>query len=303
MRPSRAAAPVAIAMGVLSIWWLVAHNAGSGWVQALGDVVFGAIVIGMVGPSIVLARAKVHVVSSPSDAIAGTPTELAVSSSTRLRIRARGPFNGESFVGPVGGQRSSGGRLMVLSEHRGVHDVLPIDVATAAPFALQWWTRRIELPLPSALHVAPRSGRPESLPMRPYEDTGIAVDWVQSDIGQPRGARPYQPGDSQRQVHWHATAHAGELMVRELERPSAEPLTVTVVLPADPREAERVAERALGTIVRLLDQGSPVLLATSESSGPVRASVTDRRGAGRRLARAVAGSDASSRISVNPSSP
>ena len=42
-------------------------------------------------------------------------------------------------------------------------------------------------------------------------------------------------------------------MVRELERPSAEPVTLTVDLPQDPQEADRVAERALGTITRFLN--------------------------------------------------
>jgi hypothetical protein len=77
-------------------------------------------------------------------------------------------------------------------------------------------------------------------------------------------------------------------MVRERERPSAEPITLTVVLPSDPDEAERVAERALGTIVQLLERGASVLLATVELSGPILGEVIDRRGAGRRLARALA---------------
>ncbi len=78
-------------------------------------------------------------------------------------------------------------------------------------------------------------------------------------------------------------------MVRELERPSAEAVTVTVELPAEPEEAERVAERALGTVVQLLESGTPVLMATVERSGPVLAAVADRRHAGRRLARAMTG--------------
>jgi hypothetical protein len=78
------------------------------------------------------------------------------------------------------------------------------------------------------------------------------------------------------------------LMIRELERPSAEPITLTVALPQDPHAAEQVAERALGTITRFLERGTTVLLATLETTGPVTASVADRRAAGRRLARAVA---------------
>jgi uncharacterized protein (DUF58 family) len=102
-----------------------------------------------------------------------------------------------------------------------------------------------------------------------------------------RGARAYRPGDSRRHVHWPASAHAGELMVREMEAPVADPVTVNVNLPSDPEQAEHVAERALGTVLRLMNGGAPVNLATTEPSGPVLGAVADRRAAGRRLARAV----------------
>jgi uncharacterized protein (DUF58 family) len=114
-----------------------------------------------------------------------------------------------------------------------------------------------------------------------------------------RGTRQYRSGDSRRHMHWPATAHAGELMVRELEGPTAEPVTVSVTLPPDADDAERVAERAFGTILRLFDRGVPVLLATTERSGPVTGAVVDRRDAGRRLARAVPGSDTGAGVTVS----
>jgi uncharacterized protein (DUF58 family) len=77
-------------------------------------------------------------------------------------------------------------------------------------------------------------------------------------------------------------------MVRELERPAAQAVTITVDLPPDRDAAERVAEHALGTVVGLLQGGAPVVLGTREPAGPVVAAVADRRSAGRRLARAVA---------------
>jgi uncharacterized protein (DUF58 family) len=277
-----------VAVLILAIWWLVAHNSGSGWVQALGDLAFGTLSIGILGPWVVLARAKVTVLSAPADAAVGLPVEVRLNASTRLRVRACEPFEGQGFIGPGGRDRLDEGRITVVPDHRGVHGTLVCEVATAAPFALQWWTRRIHLPLPSPLHVAPRRGRPLSLPRQPDEDGGENVERAHRDAGEPRGARQYRSGDSRRQVHWRATAHAGELMVQDLERPSAGLATVTVVLPRDPEAAERAAERALGTIAHLLEKGAPVLVATMERGGPVMAPVADRRGAGRRLARAVA---------------
>jgi uncharacterized protein (DUF58 family) len=287
VRPARPVAPIAAALAILGIWWFVAHNGGSGWVQALGDVVFGTLAVGILGPAVVVACAKIRVTDVPVDGIAGMPTEIRMEASTRLRIRPLDPPGRETFVGPVGRSRSPDDRISLLPAGRGVHQTVTLDLASAAPFALQWWTRRVVLPLPSVLHVAPRRGRPESRSFRHHEEDGAAFEWTLSEVGQTRGARPYSPGDSRRQVHWRATAHSGALMVRERERPSAEPITITVVLPPDRQEAERMAERALGTIVQLLERGASVLLGTVERSGPVLGPVNDRRGAGRRLARAV----------------
>jgi uncharacterized protein (DUF58 family) len=303
VRPARPLAPIGAALLILSIWWLVAHNGGSGWVQALGDLVFGTLVIGILGPAVVLAFAKVQIVDAPVDGIAGVPVELQMKASTRLRVRLANPLGREVFVGPVGRRHSGADNsISLLPAARGVHETVTLDLATAAPFALQWWTRRVILPLPSTLHVAPRRGRPQSLSRRHHEEEGETFEWKLTDVGQTRGARPYAPGDSRRQVHWGATAHAGELMVRERERPSAEPVTIKVTLPSDPNEAERVAERALGTVVQLLDRGASVVLGTVEQTGAVLGPVTDRRRAGRRLARAVAPSRDSAPTAV-PGSP
>jgi uncharacterized protein (DUF58 family) len=282
---------------------LVAHNGGAGWVQALGDVVFGALFIGIVGPSVVLARSKIRVLSAPTDGTAGLPVEVQIDASTRLRVRAVDPPGLEILVGPIGKRRTPDDGATLMPDRRGVYETLTLDVATAAPFGLQWWTHRVQLPLPAALHVAPRRGQPVTLPVRPLHNSGESVQRAAALVGEPRGARVYRPGDNRRHVHWRATAHAGELMVREMEQATSEPITVTVTLPRDPDEAERVAERALATVVLSLDRDVPVLLGTVERSGPVVAPVLDRRSAGRRLARAVASVDMTveaSGVSVTP---
>jgi uncharacterized protein (DUF58 family) len=303
VRPARPLAPIAVAAAILAIWWLVAHNGGAGWVQALGDVVFGVLAVGIFGPALVLSLAKVRVCSAPADGTAGQPVEVVFASSTRLRVRVVELGKHETFVGPVAGRSGDDGSITLVPERRGVHRTVTLDVATSAPFALQWWTCRVSLPLPTPFYIAPRLGRPMSAPRRASEGEGESTDTSAADAGHPRGARPYRPGDGRRQVHWRATAHTGELMVREVESTMADPVTVTVELPRHPDEAERVAGRALGTVVLLLDRGLPVLLATLELAGPVVGAVGDRREAGRRLARAVPGALAtghSAGVAVGP---
>jgi uncharacterized protein (DUF58 family) len=276
------------AVMIIGLWWLVAHNAGSGWVQVLGDLVFGALLIGLVAPGIAVTRLRLSVRSAPGDGNAGLPVALRVEASTRVRVRPVEPPGPEVFVGPGGRRGVAADVITLVPVSRGVHDAVTLDVASAAPFALQWWTRRVTLRLPAPLHVSPRCGRTRPPTLLADEGTGDALDRPRADTGLPHGARPYAPGDSRRLVHWRSTAHAGKIMVRELERPAAKAVTITVDLPPERDAAERVAEDALGTVVGLLQGGAPVVLGTREPAGPVVAPVADRRSAGRRLARAVA---------------
>jgi uncharacterized protein (DUF58 family) len=311
VRPARPLAPMAVALAIVGTWWLVAHNSGAGWVQALGDMVFGTLVIGVFAPAVILASARLSIARAPADGTAGLPVEVDVTSSTRLRLRPADPRGQEAFVGPARGHPSGRPRgqrkrqsgpdtVTLLPAQRGVHDRISFDVATAAPFGLQWWTRRVWLPVDTPLHVAPRRGQPAPLPRWRDDDAGDRGRRAAVEPDELRGTRPYRSGDSRRHMHWPATAHAGELMVRELEGPSADPVIVSVTLPPDRDEAERVAERAFGTVLRLFDRGVPVRLATTERSGAVTGSVADRRDAGRRLARAIPGGDSPIGVTVSP---
>jgi len=259
--------------------------------EALGDIVFGTLLIGMLGPCVILARAHVTAITAPTDATTGMPVELRLHASTRLRLRPILPPGPNVLIGPLGAHHVADDHVVLVPRHRGVRESLVVDISTAAPFGLQWWRRRVVVALPVALHIAPACGTPMVLAVQPRQHAGESILQGSAHGGEPRGARPYRPGDNRRHVHWRATAHTGELMVREMEGPVAQPVKVIVALPADSDAAQRVASRALGTIVRLLDRGAPVLLCTSEISGPVEGAVGDRRAAGRRLARAVAATE------------
>jgi len=281
--------PLSSAVLVILGWGIVAHNSGAGWVQALGDVVAGTLLLGLFGPAFVLSRARLRVTTVPNDGTAGLPSELGVRSSSRVRVSPVHPPGPVSFVGPAGSPSPvDGDGVTLVPLRRGLVAAVTVDVATAAPFGLMWWTRRLRLALPSELHIGPKLGPSVDLPRQEDDRTGDSTHRSPRDIGEPRGVRPYRPGDSRRWVHWPATAHSGELMVREMEGPTAEPVLVVVALPPDEDAAETVAERAFGTLVALFDRGTTVILTTVEVTGRRTDAVADRRSAGRRLARAVA---------------
>jgi uncharacterized protein (DUF58 family) len=281
---------------VLLAWGLVAHGSGSGWVQAVGDTLAGALAVGLIGPAVVLARARLRVFDTPIDGTAGLPLELPAASATRLRVRAVDPGGPETFVGPRGaptGARPNGasGRpdgVALLPARRGAYGAVTVELATAAPIGLMWWSRRVLVELPRPLLIAPRLGTSVALSPRRHDADGQAWPRTPATVGEPRGVRPYRPGDHRGWAHWPATAHTGELMVREMEGPASAAVTVEVRLPSDSDAAERAAERAYATVTTLLDRGVAVVLATTEAEGPRHGAVGDRRSAGRRLARAIA---------------
>ena len=290
LRPGRPLAPIASAPVVAVAGWLVVHDSGAGWVQVLGDLVAATLAVGFLGPAVVLARTRLGVGRAPLDATAGNPVALHLEASSRVRVRPIHPPGPDCFVGPGTATSGASPVTVVPSQHTMLTRVV-LDVATAAPWGLQWWTRRVVLELPATLAVAPRRGRaclPEKLPGDQAGDRpDVPADAaIRAGSGELRGVRPYQPGDRRSRVHWAATAHAGELLVRDDETPPDTPHRVQVVLPSDPGAAEVIAETALATILALSERGSPVLLTTCEDGRIVEGWVGDRRGAGRRLAAA-----------------
>jgi uncharacterized protein (DUF58 family) len=280
-------APVAGSVFAVLAWAAVAHSSGSGWVQAVGALMAAVLVTGLAAPLFPARRGTAVCTWSPSDGVAGEPVGLTLEVNGAYRITPRYP------VGPAcqAAGRSRGRRsveMTVTPDRRGVTELVVIELASCAPFGLLWWAHDLEVDLPRPLHVAPRSGPPGAVETRSDDALGDAVRRVPAGLGDPRGVRPYRPGDTRRSIHWPATSHVGSLMVREKERQTDDPIVVEVVLSAVPAEAESETERFMAAVSRYLAAGQPVVLVTDEVEGRTVRPVVDRIDLGRRLARAVA---------------
>jgi uncharacterized protein (DUF58 family) len=282
-------APVLGSVLAMLAWAGVAHSSGSGWVQAVGALLAAVLVTGLLAPSIAARRVTLRCTASPADTEAGRTVEVTMLANGPVRIRPRRPAGSLArAVGPSRGNRTV--TVSVTPERRGVLEVITVEVATCAPFGLLWWAKEVEVPLPRPLHVAPRTGEPGAVDSVPRSTVGEAVRRVPAGHGEPRGIRPYQPGDSRRSVHWPATSHTGVLMTRDREDQTDEPVVIEGVLPNDPAAAETLSEQVMGAVTVQLARGRNVILVTTETGGRTTQPVRDRIDLGRRLARAVAGS-------------
>lgn len=284
--PERAFGPVAGTALLLFVWTGVAHASGSGWVQAVGSVVAGLLLLGLVAPAFAAPGLTVICERSPSDTTAGLPVQLDVVGNRSMRCTPR------SIGGaPLLLNRRIPARLVIVPTRRGVITSVTLRVATAAPLGLLWWSRDQVIELPRPLHVAPE----------PREPTGGVFEAPSLEeghrpprptvTGELRGVRPYEHGDGRRRVHWSASAHTGDIMVRESESRTDDPIRIVVDLPGDRDAADRIAEEAMGAALVQLSVGRRVVLETSEVTGRITAPVADRLTAGRRLARSVASGD------------
>lgn len=289
--PRRAVLPVAGAVVTLAVWAAVAHSSGAGWVQALGALLAGFLIVGFVGPGLAVARVRCRVTANPADATAGQAVtiEVRIDRGAPARIRPLEPPCAGNPRTAAEGVVGRSGQVVLVPRRRGVVDRCRLEIGSAAPFGLLWWSRRVVVELARPLHVGPTVGEPDEDLVTDEAGGPSQARFRVHEVGEPRGARPYQPGDRRNLVHWPASAHTSSLMVREMEAASAPPRIVDALLPADPDQADRRAERALGTVVKLLSAGNHVQLLTFEDDGLHREQVETPLVAARRLARARSG--------------
>lgn len=198
----------------------------------------GALLLGLVMASVVFAlvahtrvsivRHFAHGVVDPGERVR---IELRVTNRGRLpSLEAtwadalpRG-VAGEArgVVLPLGGRRSASSRRVlgyeVFGVRRGRHAIGPVRISVVDPFGLA--RRQQALGEAEMLTVLPRR-----VDLRPIAVGGSSLEGLTKAAPQNGGlgdddvlARAYQPGDAVKRLHWKATAHRGELMVRQEEQ-------------------------------------------------------------------------------------
>lgn len=137
-----------------------------------------------------------------------------------LEAQAEGDFSG--FRSGVGGdEHVADFAYPVMGVRRGIRSLGPLRVHTTDPFGLARRSRRIAGTTEVTVTPAVRP-LPDVVDL-PGEMGGMLTAALPR-LGQGADdliARPYAPGDSMRRIHWRATAHRDQLMVRQEERETA----------------------------------------------------------------------------------
>jgi uncharacterized protein (DUF58 family) len=170
----------------------------------------------------------------------------------------------------------------IRSEHRGRFEIGPLTLRSADPLGLFELSRSFTAQ--HTLTVVPRvqplaagtlgalwSGRGEG-------HAAYAAAAGEEDIG----VREYRHGDDLRRIHWRATAHHGELMVRREERTWHSQCTILVDSRAGAHRGtgptasyEWAVSAAASSAVHLLNQGYHVRLSTGVGTGLIPAEDPD----------------------------
>lgn len=114
----------------------------------------------------------------------------------------------------------------VTGVHRGVESIGPLRITSTDPFGLA--RRRHVLGLRTPVTVVPVAIDLPTVASYAGASGGV-LQTTTERLGQGADnliARPYVPGDSMRRIHWRATAHRDELMVRQEEQESTPEATV-----------------------------------------------------------------------------
>jgi len=144
-----------------------------------------------------------------------------------LAGEAHGTFPALSS-GLRGGERSIELTYRVTGVSRGVHAIGPLTITSSDPFGFA--RRRLVIGGRTPVTIVPSIAELPPLASAAGE-VGGSLHSSTTQLGQGADnliARPYAPGDSMRRIHWRATAHRDQLMVRQEEQESTPEATVVL---------------------------------------------------------------------------
>lgn len=284
-----ATAGTAVAGGVALL--AIAFGGPSGLGSALLFTAVAIVALDAAAGIQITRRAVLTATVHPTDVVAGD--RFAIQVAVRgwrmplVLVNRPGIDAGELLVEPP-----CSGTMEGRAATRGVIQTLKLAVQSKGLCGLLTCTRAHYARLTRVLEVGPRP----VVPGQPFPELGGG--WGDGSAAPApdgelvRGLRDYLPGDRLRQVHWRATAHTGELVVKETEEPQAPVLHLVLDMGPGGEAGEAAAGRCSWYAGEALRRGYQVTLTTVEDGHPLTDATPSMLLVNRRLARAGLGAPA-----------
>lgn len=188
----------------------------------------------------------------------------------RLRDAVSGTRGANLLVSPLHPEAVGRAAYLLPTAQRGILGVGPLEISVGDPFGLT--SAGLEAVGRSELIVYPRIDPIMPLPVAAGHDPQATARHPNA-LGRAGddfyALRPYQVGDDLRRVHWPATAHHDELMIRQHELPWQERTTVLLDVRshAHQRESFELAVSAAASVLNAnFARGDQVRLTTTAGS-------------------------------------
>ncbi|WP_345799965.1 DUF58 domain-containing protein [Microbacterium sp. AZCO] len=228
----RGTGALALAIGC----FIAANQVGVVELMYFGTLLLGVLAASLVSLHLVRRSDRITRWLSPDVATVGRPSTVIAQLGVRsplptspgrwedtlpkgVRGAAKGTFPALGS-GLSGGQKTVELEYTVTGVRRGIHSIGPLTVTSSDPFGLA--RRRTVFSDDTRITVAPAILELSAL-TNLLGDAGGTLHTQNNQLGQGADnlvARPYVSGDSMRRIHWRASAHRGDLMVRQEEQES-----------------------------------------------------------------------------------
>lgn len=257
MRASGAAKALTVLAALSTFVWFFGHDELH---LALAVVLVAALVADAVLARWALAKVEIRL-RAPLDAPAGVPSRWDLDIRGWRRPVAVRPLIVSTFTDQL--IDAPGPAILAWpAMGRSTVPFVVFDTTANGPLGLTTAGRREVQRFDEPMHVGPapidtdvRWPRPRPSGFGPVEGAPVGDELF-------RSIRPYRRGDDRRRVHWKATAHHGQLMVRELDGTGA--VLIQIVVELEQLAAERTAGIAASVALEALRRGWQVELVTVE---------------------------------------
>ena len=258
----RARKPV-LAVGLGVVLYLIATNAGAGWLYVISAAIGGMVLVSAAVPwwnvRNVEASRKAPVVGTAGEPFACTLEVQNMNLLARHLLELEDRFAGDrgrAVLARVAPEQPETVRYTIENPRRGVYSGGDVVVESGAPFGLFYRRRqtRVASEMVVYLRTFDVAGLPPSASLDAERaDRSEAPTLHRGHGGEFWGIREYRPGDPARLVAWKKSARSlasGKLAVLELAQETHPPFMVVMNL--DPRAPEEAREMVVSASASLL---------------------------------------------------